>query len=85
VLAPGDQVADQQAHRLCGIAAALIPGSDREAYLALAGVIGPHHGGTVADQLPGRAQRHGELEPFPWRIGVGSHHLPVKRSPSPGG
>jgi hypothetical protein len=38
-------------------------------YLTLAGVIDAHHSRTIADQLPGRAQRHGELEPFPWRIG----------------
>ncbi len=65
VLAPGEQVAHQQAHRLSGIAAALIPGSDREAYFTLAGVVGARHGRTVADQLAGRAQHHGELEPFP--------------------
>ncbi|HWN63917.1 MAG TPA: hypothetical protein VNO25_24955, partial [Streptosporangiaceae bacterium] len=71
MLAPrGEQVGQQQAHGLGGVAVALMLRGDREAYVALARVIGMRHGRAVADQLPGRTEHHRELEPFPGRIGM---------------
>src|SRR5215469_666112 len=51
---------------------------DRESYVALAGVIRMRHGCAVADQTPGRTQRHRELEPFPRRIRMLPRDLPEK-------
>src|SRR6266571_4231778 len=79
MLAPcREQVAQQAARCLSSVTMTLVLRSDGEAYLALARVIRERPGCAVAGELSGRAQDHGELEPFTRGIRVLRHNLADK-------
>src|SRR4029453_11193843 len=77
MLAPLDeQVVEQPADRLGGIAMPLVLGRNGEADLGLAWVVGADMRGAVADQPIRVLQGHSELEPLARRIRMGGLEFP---------
>lgn len=66
-----EQVVQQPADRLGGIAIPLVLGRQGEADPGLAWIVGSHVGRAVADQPIRAAWGDGELEPFAGRVGIG--------------
>jgi hypothetical protein len=76
VLASLDQeVVQEAADRLGGVAASVVLGGEGEADLGLAWVVGGDVGRAVADQPIGGPEGDGELEPLAGRVGVDGRQL----------